>query len=532
MNHQAAIDSMLPRKTWMYASIPLALYLAYGICFIVSGCTVIEGKTYFFLFDDAFISMRYADNWSQGYGPVWNPGGNPVEGYTSFLWTALLALCHLLPVSHNYLPLLIQIMGLLMGAAVILLIYAAGIAFFRSMFVALTSSTVMACAFPWLYWGVGGMETGLLTLVLTALVFIAYSIERGAENRARDWLAVILFMMGVLIRPEVLLIGLALIWRLYWLRAMWMRTRAPVWSLLIISTYVIYRFCAFRYYGDIFPNTYYVKVGVPLLCRLKVGLQYTGESLCRLWLVILPVLYGLCFQRKQTPITLALPFFTVLIYQIYVGGDSWPRDRFLWPTIPGLLLAGMETIHASLISKFSKHMVQTAGVLIVGLCVLFINLPYGREPLLGEAVYTKTEFRENIRLGLAVKKILSDEGTTAVIWAGASPYYAEKTAIDLLGKSDATIAHQKPRKCGIPGHTKYDWEYSIQERSPDVIERLDHYLGFVGPNAIPGIAEHYVHGTVTVDYQPVELWLRKDGAHIQWNDVQLTSQTLVYPKRR
>src|SRR5437867_8325368 len=41
--------------------------------------------------DDAFISYRYAVNWAQGHGPVFNPGER-VEGYTNFLLVALEAL--------------------------------------------------------------------------------------------------------------------------------------------------------------------------------------------------------------------------------------------------------------------------------------------------------------------------------------------------------------------------------------------------------------------------------------------------------
>ncbi len=40
--------------------------------------------------DDAFISYRYASNLVHGYGLVYNPG-EPVEGYTNFLWTLMSA---------------------------------------------------------------------------------------------------------------------------------------------------------------------------------------------------------------------------------------------------------------------------------------------------------------------------------------------------------------------------------------------------------------------------------------------------------
>ena len=34
-----------------------------------------------FVTDDAYISLRYADNLAAGHGFVWNPGGPRVEGF-------------------------------------------------------------------------------------------------------------------------------------------------------------------------------------------------------------------------------------------------------------------------------------------------------------------------------------------------------------------------------------------------------------------------------------------------------------------
>ncbi len=45
------------------------------------------------LVDDAFISFRYARNFADGYGLVWNLGER-VEGYTNFLWTLVIGLLH------------------------------------------------------------------------------------------------------------------------------------------------------------------------------------------------------------------------------------------------------------------------------------------------------------------------------------------------------------------------------------------------------------------------------------------------------
>src|SRR5690606_7995023 len=43
-----------------------------------------------FTVDDAYISYRYARNFANGLGLVYNLG-EPIEGYTNFLWTVILA---------------------------------------------------------------------------------------------------------------------------------------------------------------------------------------------------------------------------------------------------------------------------------------------------------------------------------------------------------------------------------------------------------------------------------------------------------
>jgi len=56
------------------------------------GLLVLHGPIFFnhFPVDDAFITFRYSQHLADGLGPNWNSTGH-VEGYTSFLWMALLA---------------------------------------------------------------------------------------------------------------------------------------------------------------------------------------------------------------------------------------------------------------------------------------------------------------------------------------------------------------------------------------------------------------------------------------------------------
>jgi len=64
--------------------------LAAGVLLVLAG--VLAGHSLYFDFvcDDAFISFRYADNLVHHGELNFNPGQR-VEGYTSFLWTVLIA---------------------------------------------------------------------------------------------------------------------------------------------------------------------------------------------------------------------------------------------------------------------------------------------------------------------------------------------------------------------------------------------------------------------------------------------------------
>ena len=60
---------------------------------VVAAIAFVGWRELFFFTDDAFIAFRYASNAIAGHGLTWNPPPfQPVEGYTSFLWVALLAL--------------------------------------------------------------------------------------------------------------------------------------------------------------------------------------------------------------------------------------------------------------------------------------------------------------------------------------------------------------------------------------------------------------------------------------------------------
>ena len=77
------------------------------------------------------------------------------------------------------------------------------------------------------------------------------------------------------------------------------------------------------------------------------------------------------------------------------------------------------------------------------------------------------------QLAVTVRDTTKPDASVAVVWAGMIPYFARRPAVDLLGRSDRTIARMAPRtKRFWPGHTKWDYEYSIGRLRPDLIVQL------------------------------------------------------------
>src|ERR1043165_1516945 len=103
------------------AGAPVLAAVALALVFIWRTAFTIHGETYFSLFDDAMISMRYGRNLAEGHGLVWNPGQPPVEGYSNLLWTLWMALLHL----ANPSPAKASLLVMLSGAALLALNVAA-----------------------------------------------------------------------------------------------------------------------------------------------------------------------------------------------------------------------------------------------------------------------------------------------------------------------------------------------------------------------------------------------------------------------
>ncbi len=162
------------RKTRSLFTLVLLLYVLYAGAFIFRTSFVVDGVRHFCLFDDAMISMRYAKNLAAGEGPVWNPGGNRVEGYTNPLWTGYMAVLHLFPVPESKVSLLVQITSA--ACLLVNLFFVQRIAMFlsgNSTTAWLGAVVLTAFYLPLNNWALQGMEVGVAALFVSAAVWMA-----------------------------------------------------------------------------------------------------------------------------------------------------------------------------------------------------------------------------------------------------------------------------------------------------------------------------------------------------------------------
>lgn len=447
--------------------------LAVFFVFILSTGLKIKGTTYYTLFDDAMISMRYARNFAEGAGLVWNPGGPAVEGYTNFLWTIIMALLHLLPIPESKVPLAVM----LLCAAIL----AANLVIFRSVASAilrkapyLVQPVLLASVFyyPLIFWTLRGLEVGFLTLIFNSMLLLL--LKNQEESRAgRCGLLATLGVLAVLTRTDAIVPVVVILAAGHGLLLLW-----PVAALVL---HTIFRW---SYYGDFLPNTWYLKLyGIPLSERMARGFESIGSLFSGPFLVptLLAAIWLMYFVRRKeaqsgmrrTELVLFLLFASQCAYSVYVGGDVWDKwnfsNRFITPAVPYLyLLAALGIMN---LPQFAISRKMTAFILFLMLWLPANLWAFGSWIDHG-AMYVENYDWPRIRLGLLVREATAENAVIATFGAGTMPYFAHRQAIDLLGKCDRVVARSAPRAGFIPGHNKWNYEWSIAQLKPDVVTDL------------------------------------------------------------
>ena len=413
--------------------------------------------------DDAFVSFRCARNLARGLGLTFN-AEEPVESYTNFLWTVLLAGAAKAGIE-------LESFARVAGLACFLLTGLA-LAVVERRFTPAGAWWLPVAACAWLLgphaqaFAVSGLETAFFVLwvTLALLALVQSSTLRGTA------LAGLFASLATLTRPDgVLVLVLAI--------AVVAGTAAPptrrseLLALLAAPCLLIVPWLAWklRTYGGIVPNTFYAKVGYEPYA--SQGLRYLGLYFgCYYGLIGALVAGALLFARRraegwQTPgwsgnrAVFVLGGFSALYlgFVLWVGGD-FMFARFGLPFTPALLLL------ASLGIAGLRSALRVTAAVALAASFVFPRVPAALargEFVAGIAEERLFNSRERIeamrKLGPALEERTRGTGVRMLVGGGmmSLAYYADfPFVIDTYGLTDPGVARRPLVERGRIGHEK------------------------------------------------------------------------------
>lgn len=451
------------------------------------------------MFDDAYISFRYARNWVAGNGLVFNVG-EKVEGYTNFLWTAAIAL----------------FMKLGFGDAPEIALVASLLCFVGNLIATFLLSrelrepasegrqpfpfAVLLLSVSGLFtdYATSGMEAGFASLLVQCGLLLLLRAERPPTLA----LSSLLFILATMTRPDHALFyawGSATVAVLF-LFPTGRKARPSVWDwglsgrfavawAVPFLLYVGYAAVKYGYYGEWVPNTYYAKSASK--SYFSQGLLYAETFYLgtHFWLVIALFVVA-CVLRPRSPAQARFRLFSagsVAIFNFYVvrvGGD-FMYGRFYITLMPLMLLGAEVAVHRVLdAASPSTKWTKVAGYLLGGLLLCTAGGVSLIRPRMTEwriadesSFYPLSQLfpvevdHGNFRTGVELQKLhsagLSPLIATSAI--GMLGYQSHLPIVDLVGLVDAEIGRSKLLARGRPGHEKKASTAYLARRNPHLV---------------------------------------------------------------
>lgn len=439
-----------------------------------------------YLIDDAFISFRYALHLATGNGLVWNPGGEPTQGYTNFLFVLLLAFGMKLGASPIVVAHVLNAFGLV---AICLSFYLLSRDLFLHPFFRICPSAIIALMPLSLQNAMSGLETSFWT----GIVFLSATLVLMFKKTGRFWYLLGVggtIFLGFLTRPETVL--LAGIWFLFLLIS-----STPKQRTRIVGTAVVlcllgggYMVWANSYFGNFFPNSFYIKVAHTTI--ILPGISYVGgflASLARFIAIILLMLSLTHSVRQSVRWYNLFPYSAVLVlvgFYLFVNPLMGMYYRFLYPVYcligavtllvvarmgePCLVQENKGNEHWSIGThslSMEKKLWQMYGRLsLFGLAIFLLFFAYPLQWLAQQWVNPNIDplLKCEMRVGKALAQIPCISNILIAFGdAGTVPYYSGAKVLDVVGLNDNQIAREGSKK-----GSRWIIDYTLGKK-PDLI---------------------------------------------------------------
>lgn len=490
-------NSKIPSNTFFYFLL-LTAFIIYSF-FILSTRFIANNIVFFTLVDDAMISMRYAKHLSMGAGLVWNLGDAPIQGFSNLGLVLIMSLAHLFSLYESQISFFIMLFNasvLITSLFVIKKII--NLLTNGDLFTEIMGISLMVFYYPLIFWSLRGLEVGIISLLLNISLLKILELEIAWRRTSVIILTICSFLL-ILTRLDTL-IFIIIIYLYLFIVFYPTKPKSVLLSysifFLLSSLYLIFLMV---YFGDLFPNTFYLKIsgqnlGERILFGSNYFFQFSLPAIAPFVVIVFLSFTDLLKNKhKKFLLLLLVLFFSMVLYTIYIGGDYAEvevggTNRFITSSIGCLFV--LFAISISLLTKKILHKILPHnGNLLLGkilFIIFFVSVFYssglswidhfnGKIPLFNDDV-------NRVRMGLFIKGHTDRDAIIAVFAAGQIPYYTNLKTVDLLGKNDRIIANKSVEHLIKPGHNKRDYNYSILTYYPDVIVdefyELDNWMRF------------------------------------------------------
>lgn len=475
--------------------------------------------------DDANIFFVYGRNLRQGFGFVYNPGGERVEGFTSLAWVLVCAIAFFFRSPERMLLLFNASLCAFTLTALAVHLARSEQAGRRGFFVPATALFMLAWVFTapeYFSWCVVSlMETGLWS---AALIFCIITLS-GAScgSRTGRFLFPASPALLLLVRPESIawgagFTGLCFLLALLNTASLRHALCRTLPSALVYSG-VLIALTLFRllYFGFPFPNTYYAKVSPDRLYSLQEGWSYftaflqthgwipwllaSAAAVAGFWTLFAAVQI---LRRRPLPlnaldVTAYLVSVSVLVgmaIPVWVGGDHFASFRFyqpIWPLLPIPLIYLCSRLFTYAEGRIFRRLPATpvscaSLVLWLILCGAaarsFVRSNNAQWDALDQTeLHVDFEVAYDGRLfGDILNRLFAGTPPPSVgaITAGGFKFIYQGEVIDLMGLNNVTMGHAPGERKGIKNHAAFNKNVFYQLR-PDLLPLLPAVPDAIGP---------------------------------------------------
>ncbi len=470
-----------------------SLFIAISIVAVI--ISIIYSYKLKWLGDDIFIAFRYVQNILDGNGFVYNKGEH-VEGYTHFLWLIMVSFLAWLKFS----PLITtQVLGILSSIGTLILFSVIGykISKRNNVFILPFITIALALNYDYNVWATSGLETAFFSFLLCCAFYTFFF--SSIEGNKKLVFTGLYLCLALMTRPDTLLIlflaNVFFAFQLLLSKVSFLKIISSVLflNLAIIVIYVPYFIWRYNYFGFIFPNTYYDKLGSETL--FSKGFYYIWlyfkphfSSFLIILLppfALLPLLKGKLFANLKAYLSdnwnaafltsVLMVYAYLIVFVAKVGGD-FMHARFIIPIAPFIYFI----IYYSLLKLASKKNLNVIFTVLIlstfietkirfdvfkapdknGKIITTLNRDVADERW---AYTTYLPIENDIKLGKALHRTFQGIDAKMLVRGGQAclGYFANfKYAQEYHGLTDTLIAHSKVPQRGRIGHEKHaTYEY-------------------------------------------------------------------------